>query len=96
MNRYKLIEGDHGMGGPGDYKTREIAYFTSLGKAIDFMRNVGATVDFDNRPKDFDLGQTYYIKDKTRGLGTMDYRVEPLSGSGVVIDPLNFTQLGRK
>lgn len=92
MNRYKLIEGDHGMGGMGDYKQREIAYFTSLGKAIDFMRKIGAIVDYDNKEKDFDLGQTYYIKDKTRGLGTMDYRVEPLSGSGIQIDPVTLEQ----
>lgn len=85
--RYELIEGDHGMGGMGDYKSKVIAYFTTIGKAYKFFQRHNITVDYSNKPVDFDLDKTICIKDKSSGCGHKDYCVREITKPKIVVDP---------
>lgn len=91
--RYKLIEGDHGMGNMGEYKTRIVAHFTNLERAMKFFKNNDLTVDSTNKPQEFEIGCYFYVKGHTRGLGVKDYILKPLVEPAKNIDPKSLEDL---
>jgi hypothetical protein len=85
--KYELIEGDHGMGGMGDYRSKVIAYFTTIGKAYEFFQKHDITVNYKNEAISFDIDKTMCVKDKNSGMGHKDYCIKEITKPKIVVDP---------
>lgn len=95
MIKYKLIENDHGMGGPEPTTRRVIAHFTNLGRAHLYFQSEGIRYDYDGQHKDFDLDDSLYkLKEGCSNLGRCDYTLTSMgSDDGIPVDP---TSMGSK
>lgn len=91
MSEYYLIMGDSGQGNMGDYKEKEIAKFTSLGKAVKFFTDNKLVANWDNKEIDFDLDKDMHEKGGHRGIGTRTYRLT--EKMGILTNPTSLKEL---